>query len=104
MGIRLLKTMPIINHQYFKSQAFYFKKFNFLNPGSSVIETTPSDRRELSQSLLASLIQSAEGPFRPGSSVLVWKGPPLIDRLPPSFLIESYPSHHYEGKDSGQWI
>jgi hypothetical protein len=28
--IRLLKTMPIINHRHFKSQAFYFEKNNFL--------------------------------------------------------------------------
>ena len=26
MGIRLLKTMPIINHRHFKSQAFILKK------------------------------------------------------------------------------
>src|SRR4030067_3274893 len=104
MGNRLFKPMPIINHRYFKSQAFYFKKFNFLNPRSSIIETTPSDRRGPSQCLLASLIQSTEGPFPPGSPVLVWKGPPLIDRLQSSFLIESFPFFLSEGKDSGQWI
>jgi len=67
--------MPIINHRHFKSQAFYFEKFNFLNPPSSIIETTPSDPREPSQCRLASLIQSPEGPFQPGSSVLALKGP-----------------------------
>jgi hypothetical protein len=31
MGISLTKMMPIINHRYFKSQAFCFKKFNLPN-------------------------------------------------------------------------
>jgi hypothetical protein len=103
--------MPIINHRYFKSQAFYFKKFNFLNPPSSIKETIPSDRREPSQCLLASLIQSAEGPFQPGSSILVWKGPPSIETP----IYSNMRSHRFmpppapqrgegEGKDAeGHW-
>jgi hypothetical protein len=79
--------MPIINHRYFKSQAFYFKTFDLINPLSSIIEMTPSDGRGPSQWLLASLIQSAEAPFPLGSSILVfpiYKGTILDTRSSPS--------------------
>ena len=68
--------MLIINHRYFKSQAFYFEKTIFLN--SPVLNhRNDSVTSERAFATLPGVSDSiCEEPFRIGSSVLVWKDPP----------------------------
>ena len=98
--------MPIITIDILKVKRFISKiisKFNMLNPSSSDKKKTPSVRREPSQCLPVSLIQSAEAPLPGNPPLWLWKTPAGMDRFP-LFLISKlfWPSHKARpGREEG---